>query len=139
MSDEVVFDAEKFRRLYPKFSDAEKYPDETLSMTFEDAKLFVPGVIPYDPKNGVFIREFAIYKAMCHLLTLQDMEDSGAPGRVASASQGSVSTSFDLLKSGNADEDFWMQTTCGQLFLRLVKPYALGGRFLRVGTAHPFG
>ncbi|MGJ1042649.1 DUF4054 domain-containing protein [Staphylococcus epidermidis] len=61
-------------------------------------------------------------------------------GRVASASQGSVSTSFDLPKSGNsAAAEFWNRTNCGMQVWLMLAPYRLGGRIYLSNHSHPWG
>lgn len=99
----VVFDPEKFRILHPAFSDEVKFPDETLQFYFDVAVEFVGNTdadsfAPYDPDNKIYTRERLLDLATCHLLTLSQ-QPNGQVGRIASATQGSVSTSFDLLKT----------------------------------------
>ena len=140
ISKPVEFDVLKFRKRFPKFSDPDTYNDDLLQMVFEEACEYVPAaIVPYDPDNGVYTRELLIFTVMCHFLQLQDMAEDGMPGRIASASQGSVSTSFDLVKTSKASDDFWLQTPCGQRFWQLMRRYALGSRFIRNTRRHPFG
>lgn len=141
----VIFDPEKFRTLYPAYRDEVKYPDELLQMYFDSASMFVgntPNDIryPYNPDKGVFEREIFIFLAMCHLLTLEANADTGAPvGRISSASQGSVSTSFDLLKTNSYLGDWWNQTQCGARYWVLTMKYRIGARINAGNTFHPWG
>lgn len=138
----VVFDASSFRTMFPQWSDETKYSDEYLQQYFGLACEFIPNndasFIPYDPENGNIIREILIYRTMCHLLTLADMPNNQV-GRVASASQGSVSTSFDLLRGKSDSSQWWMQTQCGALVWQLLARYRLGGRINAIKRYHPWG
>lgn len=138
----VVFDPEKFRKWYPHFSDEEKYPDELLDAYFLMAVEFVgnddSSIAPYNPPLTT-TREVLLYLATCHLATLDD-NDLGTPvGRIASASQGSVSTSFDLIKGNSTSADWWLQTQCGARYWMLTAKYRLGGRFYTNNHYHPWG
>ena len=129
----VEFDIEEFRTQFPKFSDETKYSDEYLEGVFEQAVVIVgnddaTSLAPYDPPK-VLLRKTLLYLATCHLATLDDNPD-GVPGRVASASQGSVSTSFDLMRSNSNSwaSQWWAQTQCGARFWLLTARFRTGGR-----------
>lgn len=94
---------------------------------------------PYDPDNGVTLRKDVLYLATCHVITLELWSVSGQEGRIASASQGSVSTSFDLLKSNRDIANYWFQTPCGQQYWMMTASYRKGGRFYGVSHYHPWG
>ena len=93
-------------------------------------------VIPYDKDKNILDRERLFFYAMCHLITLENQDYNG---RIASASQGSVSTSFDLLKGGNFTKDFWAQTQCGSIFYMQYQSYTRGGRLYHSYNYHPYG
>ncbi len=139
----VVFDEDGFRAQFPGLSDEEKYSSELLAMCFDlacdlignDAK----SLAPYNPDKGVTERERLLYLATCHLATLMGEETDSPVGRVASASQGSVSTSFDLIKTDTASGDWWNQTRCGALVWVMLQKYRWGGRFAVVKKRHPWG
>lgn len=96
-------------------------------------------IYPYDPENGITLRKDVLYLMTCHVLTLQLWAGSGQSGRIASASQGSISTSFDLLKSNKDIPNYWFQTPCGQQFWIMTAAYRKGGRFYGVRHYHPWG
>lgn len=96
-------------------------------------------IYPYDPENGITLRKDVLYLMTCHFLTLQLWSGTGQSGRIASASQGSISTSFDLLKSSKDIPNYWFQTPCGQQFWVMTASYRVGGRFYRVCNYHPWG
>lgn len=77
----------------------------------------------------------------CHLSFsyIRAVEQNGQPGRVTSASQGSVNTSFDLFKSNKDTADWWNQTLCGQQAWQMLKGRTKGGRFYGYKINHPFG
>lgn len=96
-------------------------------------------IYPYDPENDITLRKDVLYLMTCHFLTLQLWSGTGQSGRIASASQGSISTSFDLLKSSKDIPNYWFQTPCGQQFWVMTASYRVGGRFYGVCNYHPWG
>ena len=129
----VEFDVEEFRAQYPHFSDEETFTDEYLTGKFDQAVVIVgnddaTSIAPYDPPK-VTLRKTLLYLATCHLAMLDENPD-GVVGRIASASQGSVSTSFDLLKSSSNSypEQWWSQSQCGARFWLLTARFRPGGR-----------
>lgn len=138
----VVFSPEVFRTNHPYFSDEVTFPDENLVLCFGMAEDLVGNkensIVPYDPDNGVLDRERVLDLATCHIATLLNQPE-GQSGRIASASQGSVSTSFDLVKARSASGDWWLQTQCGSLYWMLMSRYRVGGRFYGVRPYHPWG
>ena len=76
--------------------------------------------------------------ALCHLATLS-INGMPQPGRIASASQGSVSTSFDNIQINSESGLWWNQTKCGALFWILTQRYRVACRFYRGSNYHPWG
>ena len=138
----VTFDPSEFRAIYPGYSDEVKYTDEYLSSYFDIATNFIPNTdtsfVPYDPEHNITIRATLLNYVTCHLLGLADLPN-GQAGRVASASQGSVSTSFDLLSGKSNAAQWWMQTQCGAMAWQLMARYRLGGRIYTQSNFHPWG
>ena len=99
----VELNAEEFRKWFPGLAEG-VIPDELLGFLWEQVCEIVgntdaTSIAPYDPeatppKNE---RKTLLYYALCHFATLTNRGDQ--PGRIASASEGSVSTSFDLIQS----------------------------------------
>ena len=118
--------------------DAQKLTDDAIQFHFETVAEQFGVMFPYDPVHGVNTRKRAYYLATCHLCTLA-LWPEGQGGRVASASQGSVSTSFDLIKSNKWLSDYWLQTTCGQQFWVLTASYRRGGKLYTSPQFHPWG
>lgn len=141
----VVFSSDEFRGIYPQFSDTDVVTDAQLEEAFNTAVDFIgnsdsKSYFAYDPDNGVTTRKRALYSATCHLATLLYLwPANGQTGRVASASQGSVSTSFDLLQGNSTTANWWLQTPCGATLWMMLKPYLLGGRFYGDRHFHPYG
>ena len=139
----VELDIEKFRTNHPQFADEGEYPDSQIEMCFDFAVSLVGNgadcLVPYDPEKYVFDREKVLDLATCHVLSLLSQPDGGQGGRIASASQGSVSTSFDLYKTGSKSGDWWAQTQCGTLYWMLMARYRIGGRFYGLKVHHPWG
>lgn len=140
----VEFNQEKFRRLYPKFTDEQTYSEELLSMYFDMAVSLIGNTdaesfAPYDPDNKIYLREILLYLAICHLITLDENQSGSTHGRIASASQGSVSTSFDLWRTGSFTGDWWSQTPCGQRFWMMSARFRHGPRIAVTNQYHPWG
>lgn len=136
MSTAFTFDREVFRQRYPAFTE-EKLPDGALDALWESVVSLLAnseGLFPWPESKTPAI----VYAALCHLATLQTA-DSDAPGRVASASQGSVSVSFDLVQGQGDAAQWWNLTKCGALFWVLTKPYRMGLKLYRGSNYHPWG
>lgn len=137
----VTLNIPEFLGLFPHLSEAytaEKLTDDSIQFRFETVAEQFGSVFPYDPEHGVNTRKRAYYLATCHLCTLA-LWPAGQSGRVASASQGSVSTSFDLVKANRWLSDYWLQTPCGAQFWALTASYRRGGRVYAGGQYHPWG
>lgn len=140
----VTLDITRFRTLYPQFADDTVYTDTVITDAFNTAVTLLGNddgaVLPYDPNNGVYTRLYALERATCHILTL-DYLQADQPGRLTSATQGSVSTSFDILKDGSGSYagDWWAQTPCGRAVWLLLLPYIRGGRLYTNNNFHPWG
>lgn len=136
------FKVSDFRAEFPAFADDTKYPDTTITQAYNVVVSFFQNtdssVFPYDPENGDYTRKRLIDFGVCHLLTLDD-QPMDQPGRIASASEGSVSTSFDLMKANSTAGDWWTQTKCGRLVWVLLAPFIYGGRIYVQSKFHPWG
>lgn len=137
----VTFSFSEFIGLFPHLSEA--YTAGTLTESMATMNFMLIGeqfgtMFPYDPDNGVNTRKQAFYYATCHLCTLA-LWPAGQSGRVASAGQGSVNTSFDLVKANKWLADYWLQTPCGASFWAFTASYRRGGRVYITKEHHPYG
>lgn len=136
----VVFDAEEFREGRPQFTE-ELISDAELETCFEMACLILDNTdksrIPYDPDNGVTTRKTLLYMLVCHIATLS-LWPIGQSGPVASASEGSVSTSFQQITLGSGSE-WYSLTPCGMAFWKATAPYRLGLISKKPRHFHPWG
>lgn len=136
----VTFSAAEFRAKFPKFTTA-IISDAELENAFDIACLIVDNtnssVVPYDPDNGVVIRKTLLYLLVCHLATLA-LWPLGQNGPIASASQGSVSTSFSLPQGGTSG-DWFKLTPCGQTFWQISAPFRMGLISGETRHFHPWG
>lgn len=101
-----------------------------------DATSYFPYNIDADPP--VTTRKWALYLVMCHLLTM-DLWPVEQQGPITNASEGSVSTAFQLLQGKTTTESWWLQTRCGARYWMLLKPYVMGGRAYISKSYHPWG
>lgn len=139
----LEFNQSKFLTLFSNINDlyikgkiSDEYLTEKFAVICQMLGNKENSVIPYDTEKNILDRERLFFYALCHLITLENQDYTG---RVASASQGSVSTSFDLLKGGNFTKDFWAQTQCGSIFYMQFQAYTKGGRLYHSYNYHPFG
>lgn len=137
LDEDTGLTAVMFRQLYPQYSDEEKYPDAVLQGKAEIARATFPWIklLPFNPPANT-TRRIAMALAICHLMWL---DDNGGQGRIASASQGSVSTSFDIIKGKNWQEDLLLQSLCGQLLMQFKAGLKVGGRVYNATHYHPWG
>lgn len=119
MSGVVRFDASRFRKLYPKISAT----DDQLSMFFVEACMHCNNTDKSIIKN-LNERELLLFLLVAHIATLQQRIDSGneAVGRVASASEGSVSVSLDNGQTTQSEKSY-QQTPYGARYWALIKQY----------------
>lgn len=103
---------------------AQGIPQAAAEAAFSKAGLFLNNTA-LSPVQDADRRASILYDIAAHLLMLQQRAASGGgAGRIASASEGSVSVSFDM-PTGNATEAWWMQTPFGATALQMLRRYAL--------------
>lgn len=140
---EVALDIEEFRQWFPGLTE-EVISDTLLEILWSQVCSLIGNTdatsfAPYDPEATppVIERKVLLYYALCHLATLSTRGDQS--GRVASASEGSVSTSFDLIKSESQTAQWWNQTPCGSTYWTMTAKYRRGGRIYVSSDYHPWG
>src|SRR5690625_4536430 len=119
MSGVVVFDPAEFRTLYPTIQAT----DEQLTMFFIMAEGFLDNSECSVVKN-LATRKIMLYLLVAHIATLNHQTESGnaVVGRVASASEGTVSISLDYGTMGN-NERWYLQTPYGATYWQMTKRY----------------
>lgn len=119
MSGVVVFDLVEFRDLYPSLSAT----DDQLNMFFIMAEGFLDNTECSVVKD-LATRKIMLYLLVAHLASLNQQVESGnaVVGRVASASEGTVSISFDYGTMGN-NERWYLQTPYGSTYWQMTKRY----------------
>lgn len=120
MDGVVIFDADKFKQLYPAFAS---FSDVQLEMWFTEATLLLNNT-KCSPVKNLAERELLLFLLVAHMAALQSRIDSGneSVGRVSSASEGSVSISLDYGASSNG-EKWYVQTPYGAKYLKLTARY----------------
>ena len=115
----VVFDIPEFRALYPSIVAT----DAQLRMFFSIAEGFLDNTECSIVKD-VEARKTMLYLLVAHLATLNQQTESGnaVVGRVASATEGSVSISLDYGTLGN-NERWYLQTPYGATYWQITKKY----------------
>ena len=137
----VTFSPADFRQDFPQFADPVKYPDRRLQSSFNTAATLLDNSeaspVPYDPGRGELTRETMLHYLTCHLLTLAGWAADGRSGPISNASEGSVSVGFAVPQV--ADDNYYLQTPCGQTYWQMSLPYRVGGRYHPVKPYHPWG
>lgn len=124
----VVFSATEFRTLFPQFAGAVP-SDAILGGYFVDATIIVNNSCAsvVDDANT---RLRLLYLLVAHIAALAPTSANGGPnsgagavGRVASASEGSVSISAEYAAEVSQSMAWFIQTQYGALFWQLTSPY----------------
>lgn len=129
-------DISAFRDCYPALTQ-ERISDEQVENLYGVISALLgdgEGNFPY-PEASI---QPIIFSALCHLITLW-LDDSNSPARVASASQGSVSVSFDNIQARSEQGSWWNLTKCGALFWVLTQRYRTGCKLYTSKNYHPWG
>lgn len=118
----VVFDVAAFRERYPEF---DAVSNTLLNAYFTEATIYLNNT-DSSPVKDISIRALFLNMLVAHIAALNSgvngEKASGLVGRVASASEGSVSVSAD---AGPSSENSWWykQTTYGSAYWEATKPY----------------
>ncbi len=129
-------DIDSFRDLYPGLTEDVISDAELQNLWGFVVELLGDGKgdFPY-PESTI---QPILYAALCHLATLET-NGSNQPGRIASATEGSVSVSYEALQVNSEVGAWWNQTKCGALFWMMTKRYRVGCRFYGGRNYHPWG
>ena len=129
-----------FPHLYKAYND-QLITDEMITDDFDTVAEWIgnndSAPFPYNPEKGIMTRKRLLYLATCHLLSLGLLPE-GQQGRLSSATQGSVSTSFDLIHANGLTAQWWLQTKCGSQFWVMSQAYRKGGRVYATKHHHPW-
>ena len=134
MAEIVDLDLVLWRGSYPRYSAA---TDAQIVLWWDVAQELIDNTpaspIPFNPPE-IRTRQIILYALVCHLAAL-DARGDGAVGRIASAGEGSVNSSFDYGVQ-SASSAWWNQTQAGATAWRLLKPYRTGGLYFDGGCEH---
>jgi len=143
----VVWDESAWREVYPQFSGGQPWycTSAQLSGLWQIATTLVDNTdgaaIPYDPSAGVYVRQILLWALLCHLATLAWQGRQGQYGMLNSATEGSVTASFQMpqLPVQGATGAWYGLTACGLMAWSLLRRYALGGVSYKPPHYHPWG
>ncbi len=119
-----------FRRDFPQFSDATKYPDPVISFRLNLADVLIDGsamgdMFPY------LAELFAAHYMVLHAADTAAGALGGAGGAtsgvVTSKSVDKVSVSYDNGSTLNADAGFWNFSRYGAEFWQMLQMFGYGG------------
>lgn len=135
----VVFDPAAFKALYAQFTAV---ANGTLALYFDLATLIVKNVCGSIVADATQ-RERLLNLLVAHIAALQPVTPAGGAGsgaslvgRIASATEGSVSVSAEYATQVSASMAWFIQTQYGALFWQLTSPYR---SFRYTAPAQPFG
>ena len=143
----VVWDESAWREVYPQFDEGQPWycTSAQLSGLWQIATTLVDNsdgaAIPYDPTAGVYVRQILLWALMCHLATLAWQGRQGQYGTLNSATEGSVTASFQIpqLPAQGVTGAWYGLTACGLMAWTLLRRYALGGVSYKPPHFHPWG
>lgn len=133
MSSVVTFDEAAFLLAFPEFQAYATANPGALAAVFDQVTALYINNTALSFVRDVNVRKYLIWLAMAHVLYLRgalastDAATGGAStagnvGRVASATEGSVSASLDMgAQSNNAA--WWMQSQYGSQYWQATAPY----------------
>ena len=143
----VEWDESAWRELYPQFDEGQPWycTSAQLAQLWQVATTLVDNTptsqIPYDPGNGIMVRKIILNALMCHLATLVWQGRQGQYGMLNSATEGSVTASFQMptLPQTGVTGAWYGLTACGLMAWSLLRRYALGGVSYKPHYYHPWG
>lgn len=121
---------DKFRKLFPEF---ENNTDKQIEMYYEIAQEYIKKSASLTDTK----REYALNLMTAHLLAQGNntMNGNTQTGQTASASQGSVSVSFQTFQAKGAFQHWLSLTPYGLQVLALFKTLSVGGFY--IGGVNP--
>ncbi len=123
----VVLDTAKFKTAFPEFATV---PDARLTVLFGLSGALVDNT-GTSPITDLDQRESILFYVLAHMLTLYGSGVAGAVGgapngvvgRLSSATEGTVSSSFEFNVPQSAGAAWWNQTQYGALYWMLTAQY----------------
>lgn len=120
----LKLDVAQFRRDFPEFADATKFPTQQVEFWGGLASKLVS-----EPRFGsLYTESLELFTAHSLVLSAQSRTASagggaagGNAGAVASKAVGSVSVSFDTAGSLELNAGHWNQTTYGRQYIQLAR------------------
>jgi hypothetical protein len=120
----VTFSYADWSALYPAL--AALVSSTTAQLYFNQATLYLNNT-PCSPVCDLVARESLLNMLTAHIAQLAQ-RDASVVGRISNASEGSVSTAFDMGAQPNTAA-WYNQTSYGAAYYAAVRPYFQGGRY----------
>lgn len=136
----VTFDPAAFKVAFPEFADV---PDARLDMLFGLVTATVLDNTDASPVTDIVQRSALLSLLVAHMLTLYGTGVAGAGGsgtgtapvgRLASATEGTVSTSFAYTAGGSPSADWYNQTQYGAMYWIMMAPFR-SFRYVPIGQS----
>lgn len=119
-----------FRRDFPQFTDATKYPDAVIQFRLNLADMLIDGsamgdMFPYLVE--LFVAHYMVLDAADTAAGVLGGAGGSTSGVVASKSVDKVSVSYDNSSTLNADAGFWNFSRYGAEFWQILQLFGYGG------------
>lgn len=119
-----------FRRDFPQFSDATKYPDAVIQFRLNLADMLIDGSAMGDMFRylaELFVAHYMVLNAADTTAGVLGGAGGATSGVVASKSVDKVSVSYDNSSTLNADAGFWNFSRYGAEFWQILQLFGYGG------------
>lgn len=132
----VVFVPADFKAAYPEFASV---PDARTTLLFNMATSTLLDNTDNSPVMDIGLRTQLFYLLVAHLLLLlggaPTQPDNTPPGRLSSATEGTITTSFEyLLPPGSAMAPWYIQTKYGAMYWTMTAQFR-GARIIANGDS----
>lgn len=124
----VTFDATAFKTAFPAFASV---PDPILDMNFTWATQLLANSCcsrVKDAPTRASLYQLVVAHITAMLNGSNGQPPQGSPGRVSSASEGSVSVSLEMLAQSES-ASWWQQTVWGAMYWRMTAQYRTAAYF----------
>ena len=121
----VVFDPAAFAQAFPEFTSV---PQARTTMLFNLAESTILDNTDNSPVMSLDLRTNLFYLLVAHLLLVfgsaPTTPDNTPPGRLSSATEGTITTAFEyLMPPGSAMAPWFLQTKYGAMYWTATAPY----------------
>lgn len=127
----IALDITEFRQMFtPQFDDTAKYPDAKINLAWNEVSCYMSLESSGCGLLSGGCRKIAAYMLLAHLLMMSQNNKPKPGRRVNSATEGSVSVSYEVATGNNPFWNFLNDSEYGRKFLALLSAKASRGLFI---------